>query len=365
MPTIVSFADFLAATRDVKVTPNDQLLNEATKNTYFVAQMLKGKDLAKRFRGGTKLIEKIQGADGGSFGFYSPSDEQSPTQTPTLKTVEVNWGFAKTDYTYTDEEVELNSGDAQAYIDLKASFEQNRAVDLLNGMEEALWAAPNSDTMESVSADPKVAYSFPCFVTRNGGVPSSSNGGIASGSTAWTTLATINPTTETWYKNKFKSYVAATPDDLDAGLIASFDDLVLQVQFETPDGLKKYSENESLQKMQIATSRDGINFFKARLRALNDRMEMLRDPAIPGVQYNGIPLKYVAELDNAGWTTSQPDYYFLNLNFIFPFFHSKWFLKEVMTDGGVRQPTSHTNYQFTWYNNFCRSRRRQGRIYAA
>lgn len=365
MPSLVTFADFLAGTRDIKVTSKQTLLNEATKNTYFLDQMVGGKGVAKVFRGGTKLVEKIQGENAGTFGSYSPNDEESPSQTDTLKTIEVNWSFNRAYYVFTEEETSLNAGDPNAYIDLKKSYEQGCMVDAVNGMEEQLWATPNSDTMESVSASPKVPYSIPCYVTRDGLEPSTTNGGIVSGSSTWTTIATINPANDTWYKNKFKSYDSANLDDGDDGLIGAFDDIVLQVKFEMPDGLRKYSETESLRKMQIATSRDGINVYKARLRQLNDQMSMLRDPAIPGVQYQGIPIKYVAELDSAGWTDGQPDYFFLNLNFFFPFYHSDWYMREKMTDGGSRQPNTYTVWKFIWWNLICRSRRRQGRVFAA
>lgn len=360
--SIVNHADFLAATRDVRMVPKEVLLNEVTKNTYFFfSSMMKGAE--KRFKGGTKLVDKIQGESPGTFSFYSPNDEFSPEQVDTLKPIEVNWAFAQSHYVLIKETASLNQGDPNAYLDYVKSLEQGCVVDTVNGMEEALWATPNFNTMETSSADPRVAYSILCFVTKDGEMPSSTNGGVAE-TTDWTTLESLDVTSNNWFKNKFGTYSLTTPDDPDDGLINAFDDMILQVKFEVPDALRKWSEDEGLQKFVICTNRDGITYYKARLRQVNDRMEMLRDPAIPGVQYQGIPLKYVSQLDSV-FTASQPEYLFLNMNFLCPWFHTSMYMDEVITNGGAKQPNSTVVYKFTWYNLLCRSRRRQGRLYGA
>lgn len=360
--SLVNHRDFLEATRDQRVVSKDVLLNETTKNNYFFfSQMMKRSE--KKFKGGTKLVDKIQGESNGSFSFYSPNDEFAPQQIDTLKTIEVNWAFAQSHYVLIKETAVLNAGDPIAYLDYVKSLEQSCVVDTIDGLEEALWDTPDSATMESSSADPRVSYSLLCYNTRDGLAPSSTNGGVTGAD--WTTLQNLAPSTESWYRNKFKSYNAATPDDPDSGLISSFDDIVLQTKFEMPDALRKYGQDDDLKKHCITTSRDGITFYKARLRALNDRMEMLRDPAINGPQFNGVPLIYVAELDNQGWTDNQPDYLFWNFNYLIPWFHTDMYLDEVITDGGSKQPNSTVIYKFTWYNLICRSRRRQGRVFAA
>jgi hypothetical protein len=359
---LLNHADFLAATRDTRVVDQSTLLNEATKNTYFFfSRMMKSNE--KKFRGGTKLVDRIQGDEAGTFSFYSPNDEFSPTQVDTLKSIEVNWAFAQSHYVLIKETAALNQGDSNAYLDYIKSLEQGCVVDTVNGLEEALWATPATATMESTAADPVNPYSLLCFNTRDGLAPSSTNGGVTGSD--WTTLQQLNPSNETWYRNKFKSYTAATPDDPDAGLIASMDDIVLQTRFEMPDALNKYTESDSLQKHCITTSRDGIVFYKARLRALNDRMEQLRDPAINGPQFNGVPLIYVSELDNQGWTDNQPDYLFWNFNWLSPFFHTDMYMDEKIADGGSKQPNSTVVFKFSWMNLICRSRRRQGRVFAA
>jgi len=361
MAGILSHADFLKATRDVRMVPKETLLNETTKNTYFFfSKMMKGAE--DSFRGGTKLVDKIQGSAAGTFSFYNPNDEFSPSQNDTLVPIEVNWAFGESHYVIIRETAALNSGDPNAYLDYVKSLEQACVVDTVNGMEEALWAGPNPDTMESSTATTREAYSIPCFVTRDGLEPS---GSIDNATDPWSTIETVDPSNDTWFKNKFGTYTASDPTHAVTGLIPAFDDIVLQTQFETPDPLTKYSESESAQKNVIVTNRDGIVAYKKALRAVNDRMDSLQDPQIRGPQYEGVPLKYVAECDNLGWTDDKPDYLFLNLNYLKPFFHTGMYMDEVITDGGSKQPNSTVVYKFTWYNLLCRSRRRQGRIYSS
>ena len=114
MPAInTSFADFLAATPDLKFTSPDTLHNEARLRTYFLDKMLRGRGKDKVFKGGTKIKEQILAATNNNASFYSPNDVFSPSQGDTLKTVEVGWAFFKTDYSYTEETTTLNAGDPE------------------------------------------------------------------------------------------------------------------------------------------------------------------------------------------------------------------------------------------------------------
>lgn len=364
MSSLPSFSDFLIATRDQKFTKKDTLLNEATKQNYFLSRMLKGQDVTKVFKGGDLIKEQINAADAGTFSFYGPGMKFSPTQRNTLKEVSVPWAYAQAHVVYTDEETTLNEGDPDRFLNLKKAYEQTCMVDTINGIEKNLWASPNSDTMENAGAEVKQAYSIPTFVTRDGAVPSAGNGGIAAGSGAWSTIETVPVATNDWFKNAVGTYDVSDLASDGNVLLSEFDRMVNQVQFKMPSALEKWSESDDLKKMVIPTSNDGTVVYKAALRAANDRMDMLKDPAIMGPQFQGIPVEYVSELDNAGWTVGQPDYFFLNLEYLSPFFHNSWYMKDRMKDGGATQPTTNVMYKFTWYNLFCRSRRRQGRLSA-
>lgn len=363
----VNIPDFLRLTREKRKLGRDKLLNEASLHTYFcLSKLFMGsKD---RFKGGAKIVDFVQANTNGNARFYNPLGSFSPSTREKTVKITVPWSFMVSDYTLVNEAVSLNGGDEDAFVDLVMAEEQACLVDNLNKLEQSLWALPNADTMETAVTGEENAqepYSLLCFVTRDGLVPSSGNGGIATGSSAWTTLQTVNPTTQTWFRNQTDTYTAASFTDGTAGIVPAFDRMIQSVGFEMPGPLSRYAENTAAQKQVIATNADGVPMYQQALRALNDRMAQLNDPTISGPQYNGVPLKYVSELDNAGWTADQPDYLWLNFNVINPWVHTENYLREQVEEGGVTHPNKTVVYKFTWANILLRSRRRLGRINAA
>lgn len=355
-------ADFLAATREMRITSGDMLINEATKNDYFFyhRMMKAAKDNRK---GGEKLVDFILGADSGNFEFYDPNDEFSPTTRDVTDQVTVPWAFAKTDWAVTDEEAKLNEGDSTRFFKFVTAKTAAALTAKVNGMEEALWATPNVATMEN-SSSTQNAFSIPAFVTRDGLAPSSTNGGVAN-STDWTTVETLNPTNKTYWRNATATYTAADKPDLFEGIVAGFDALYDDTKFMAPDPLLPYQQDERRQQQVIATSSEGNQLFKQCLRSLSDSMADFRDPAVNGPQYAGVPVVRVAQLDNAGWTAGSPDYFFLNLAYLKPCFHESSIMREEVNRGGANHPNKTVVHYFTYYNLFCLSRRRQGRLSAA
>lgn len=368
MSSFPSFHDFNVATRDVRVVDDKMIHNEATKNTYLMGRLLDGLDLKKQIRGGKRLVDHIDTGTGNTYGPYSPGQEENPTGTDSLKEIAVLWSFNRAWYTYDEEEEDANDGDPARYINLKKAYEARCLVDVLNGQENQLLALPNYERME-LGQKPRQPYSLLALVTRDGEVPSSTNGGVASGSSDWSTLMTLNPTVEDYWKNKFDTYDASALDDPDDGLVTKFGKVIRSAQFEMPTALRRYSnaqdDTKSMRKQLIITSNDGIAVYEARMRGLNDRMRVINDPHIAGPQYMGIPIDYVSTLDDLGWTTGQPDYIGFNFNYMYPCFHAKWFLTQKITDGGSRQPNRHVAWKFITWNLFMNSRRRQWRLSAA
>jgi len=367
--SLPTFHDFNIATREVKITSATSIINEATKKTYFLSRMLEGRDIKKLMKGGKKLVHHVQSGTGSTYGAYYPGEEESPTTTDNLVQLEVPWTFNRAWYAYDDEETELNDGNVERFVDLKKSYELSCAVDIMGGMEDQLLATPDKTLMEDRTAASRrfTPLSLLAMNTRDGLAPSSTNGGVVSGSGNWTTLQTVNPSTDTWFKNANATYTAAQLDDLDNGLVTSFKKATLRTAFEMPTAIRRYSDsvNQSMRKQMILTSEDGITTYESRLRGLNDRMRSLEDPSINGSQYQGVPIEYVSTLDDQGWTAGQPDYLLYNFNYIYPIFHSTLFMKEKAVDGGAKQPNRHVVYKFVVWQLFCESRRRQCRISAA
>lgn len=363
MPSLVTFSDFLLATDEKVITPSGKILNEAVKNTYCLRDATKGRDDSEVFQGGSKLTDRIQLEDNGSFMFYEPNDEFNPTTVQVLTKISVNWRFAKSDYSFTDEEIILNEGDVDAqYKKLKKSYEQSAATAMFNGMEDAIWAFPSASSMEADAG--KVAYSIPAFIDEIG---------TDHHWPGFTTIMTVDPATESRWRNKISRYNSADKFNQSTGIIAAMDTMFLEVQFESPDQSSEYFENDRLNRMKILTNLDGQVTYKQALRQQNDRLVSAQDPAYNAPVYAGIPVKYISTLNTAlldqsvasttpaAWASGSPRYYFINFEYLYPVYNSKRYMTNIgPIPGGPKQPFSHVVYKNTYYNWFCRSRQRQG-----
>jgi len=365
MPSLVTFSDFLFATNEKVITPSGEILNDAVKNTYILKTALRGLGDDEILQGGSKLTDRIMLEDNGSFQFYEPNQEFNPTSVQVLTKISVNWRFAKSDYSFADEEILLNEGgDEVVFKKLKKSYEQSSYTSMFNGMEDACWAFPSASSMEADAG--KVAYSIPAFIDELG----------ASSNYRWpgfTTIMTVDPTAESRWRNQISRYNSLTPYDQDDGIIGAFDDQWLRVMFESPETASEYFENDRLNKMKILTNRNGVTMYKKALRALNDRTVAPQDPAYNEPVYSGVPVRYISTLDTAlldqtvasttpaVWADGSPRYYFVNFNYLHPIYHTKRYMKTIgPIPGGPKQPFSHVVYKNTYYNWFLRSRQRQG-----
>lgn len=362
----INIGDFLTATRETRLGNKKRILDEATKRNYFfLSRMFKNAE--EKFKGGDKLVDHIRGETLGNASTYNPTQRFNVTVRDTLTPISVYWAFVQSHYPIMDEAAKLNAGNPEAFVDYVMNLEQGCVTDTCNKLEELLWATPNSATMEAASTgdEPRDPYSFLAFITRDGLAPSSTNGGVIGSD--WTTLETVNVASKPWFKNQTGSYSAANPAaaDSDDGLIPQMDRMAENVAYESPEPLKTYADSDSLQKQVIVTNTDGVVLYRRCLRAVNDQMARLEDPSIKGPQHNGVPIKKVAQLDEVGWTSNQPDFLFLNLGEMYPFFHPDKHMDETITPPSHDHPNKHVVWKWNWMNVVCRSRRRQGRLYAA
>lgn len=366
MPGLVTYADFLKATKVAKITSMQDILNEAVLNTYLLAEMLKGRGEEEVVRAGQSIKDTIQLSEAGTFEFYSPNPEFNPTDDDTLTDVGVGWRFSKTHYGFSDETIRLNYGTSEdVYVDLKHKYEQSAKIDMMNGTERALWAVPVSGTMETGTGDAPPFFSIPAFVNE-------------SSAFLWpgfTTIETVNPTTEERWRNQLSTYDSNNIADEDNGILAAFDEMFLKVLFEAPDNDEQYWENDRLRQMKIFTNRDGHKKYKRLLRGGNDRFISPQDAAYNQPKYSGIPVRYIAQLDTAAleisgstatgaaYPTGKPRFFWLNLRYLFPIYHTEGYMEMVgPVPGGINMPFSHAVYYRNWMNLFCRSRQRQGII---
>lgn len=363
MPSLASFNAFTRATGVKVATAPDKIVNDATKNTYMLSRMLKGRDAAQSVQSGQKIVDRIQLTDSGTAEFYHPNDDMDIQNVDNLVSIEVDWRFIADHYSYTEQEVTLNSGDPQTYYkNLLKSKRQACHTSLYNKMEDALWAAPSNAGMES--SDGKVPYSIPAFITKDGLAP-----------TGFTTLEGLNPTTESGWRNQTETYDHTNPTDTTSGLVRAMDRMWHKVRFISPaaGGGNQYFESDMLQKMAIFTNLDGITLLQTLTRDANDRLTPANNLGwVAGnIAYAGLPIEYISTLDTAlvdngsAIPSGQPFYYYVNLNYLYPIFHTEKYMTEKDPMQHPRQPFSYVVWKTTYYNIFMQSRRRQGLISAA
>lgn len=360
--------DVMLATRDKRVVTPDQLNNEATKTRYFfLSRMWRAEE--RKYKGGDMLVDFIQGEEGDA-DYYNPKSSFSVTARNTLTQVSVPWAFMQGHYPIVNEHAKLNKGDTDAFVDEVMAQEQACMVACVNKMEDSLLGLPNYDLMEAASiADHlyRMPYSVPSLVTRDGGVPSSSNGGLSSGSSAWTTLQRVASVSSlTWYQNQYGTYDAADVLDDEDGLLPEFDEAEDELNYELPDLLSAHgNKSTSFNTFACLTNTDGLKMYKRVCRATHDRSNDLSNPAVPGPNFRGIPVKSFPALNNLGWTAGQPDYIWLDLSLIVPYYQTDNFFKETITPPSHEHPNKSVVWKFTWHNNLFRSRRHMRRTSAA
>lgn len=353
MPSITAFNNFVLSTGNKLRTSPDEIVNDAVKNTYLISRMLKGAGNADAVQSGLKIIDRIMLTDAGTALFYNPNEDLNIQNVDTLRSVEVSWRFMANHFAYTEQEVNLNSGDAQTYYkNLLKVKRQQTVTDTFNFTEDALWATPSNANMEAATGT--TPYSIRAFITEDGLAPA-----------GFTTVMGLNPTTETRWRNQVEAY---DPTDLlnpDTGLVNAFDTLFMKCRFKAPRP-GEYFEDDSFQKMMIATNRDGRAIYLRLTRDSNDRL-VGNDLGAQqtGLAYAGLPIEYIAALDDVSYATGSPRFFFINLAYLKPIWHSQEYMKEKEPMHHPRQPFSWVVWTSTYYNLFCSSRRRQGIIVPA
>lgn len=367
MPALVTYSDFLKATKVAKITGTEEILNDAALNTYLFAEMMRGKGPEEIVQAGQSIKDTIQLSEAGTFEFYNPNPEFNPTDDDVLTDTSEAWRFSKVHYAYSDETIALNNGTSEdVYVNLKKQKEQSAKVDLWNGIERALCAVPVAGTMESGTGDNPPFYSLSAFINEG-------TNGLWPG---FTTIMGVNATNEDRWRCRQVSYDSTNIASEDNGILAAMDDIFLQVKFEAPEDSSQYWENDRLRAMKILTNKDGHKKYKRLLRAGNDRFVSPQDPAYNNPTYSGIPVKYIATFDTAAleivanaatgaaWPVGKPRFMFANFQYLVPVFHAKGYMEQVgPVPGGITMPFSAAVYYRNWMNIFCRSRLRQGIVF--
>lgn len=337
MPAITTFNDFMTSTGPSYLTSADQVINEAVKNTYAFSRLLKGKSREQTIQGGTEIRDVIMFDDSRTYDHYQPNDTFVWRNPQVTDYVRAPWRFHIDHMSWTDAEVELNTGETAAstkvaYKRLKRIKEQRMWTSMLNGFEEDLWAVPSVTNMESDSG--KLPYSLPYFLTE---IAQNFGGALGVRGTAPYTASTntshtvmrISPFTENRWTNIVELYncrsTALTPvgpqwGDINttalststvynqgsttytpavSNLFNAMDLMFMRLKYEAPSTRQQYFENDNLNRQMILTSRQGVQNYRNALRLSNDTLVSYQDASYSSPAYAGIDVTYCSDLDTA------------------------------------------------------------------
>jgi hypothetical protein len=388
-----NFTDFVSNTGPAIVSGPEQLINEAVKNTYIFGRFLKGRDMAQVIQAGKKIEDRIMFDDASTYQHYKPNDTFSWSNPQVEDEISVNWRFSVDHMSWTDQQIELNIGGGLSrsalrgkYKDEKRKIEQRMWTSMFNGMEEDLWANPHGTAQyaEMEGDNGETPYSIPAFINEDT---------VTYHPHDWTNVATVDPATESKWRNQVERYATAVYDDTDYGVFAAFDKMFLKCRFRPPQERTEFFEewNKQVDRQFIACSRWGMNVYQRLLRESNDTLVSKQDAAYTQPRYGGIPLEYVAELDTAAlylksevayaedsselsgdagddWAGADgsedwcrgPRYYWINGNYIKPIFHTSRYMMQHSPMRPSDQPFTTIVPVDTWWNLFPCSRQRHG-----
>ena len=407
-----TFNDFMTATGPAIYTGPEQVVNEAVRQNYLLRRFLRGKEGTSVIQGGSKIKDMIMLDEDSTFQYYQPNETFTWRNPDILTEWAIDWRFAVDHMAWTDQEVELNSGGGlsrggrfQVYKDLKRSKEQRLYTSFLNGIEDALFAVPNTNTMEAAAGTNPYSL-FAYFNQGEANLWGATDGGSNEHTNKFDTLQTIDPEVKTkWqiqesgYTNSSTTTAGLQIDDTNAGLLAAFDNMYYKVKFQAPPTQKEYFESDSLFRQVIMCSRLGINTYAAQRRASQNRFAApsMQDPAFLKPTYGGIEVEYVAgrdsaavypepltavgvgaaadrhdnaavthfgtpALETASTGATGPRYYWVNANYMNIVFHSSRYMVRHDVMRHPIQPFTSIQPIDCWYNLVSKSRNRQGLV---
>lgn len=118
-----------------------------------------------------------------------------------LSQLRVDWVHARTQWSYDVREPSMNRGESKI-VDVVRARETAAMIKLADKLEAAAWSVPSASNR-------KTPYGIPYYVVYN-----STDGHEGLAPTGFTTVANINPTNNTKWRNYSATYVNVTYDDI-------------------------------------------------------------------------------------------------------------------------------------------------------
>lgn len=355
------FADLLATTNanSLKNTSESGILSEVQNQTYLTSAFMKGKSAADVVKAGKDIRAYSQFAAGTQSEFYLPGATFNNSVEDIDSTLIYYFRYLHDAFVYTKHEIEHNSSSSDEFgintrlIDIMKSKRQGMKISTFNTIEASWWTTPALATMET-AATANRPYSIRTWITEDGLAPST-----------FTTIGNINPSTQSLWRNQVSNYTAGS---IDTTLISAFDEMWKKVDFEAPPTMQAYLNDTKLSKFLIPTDINGSKIYQRLTRQSNNHLiGSGKDVgAYSGdLPYNGIPVKYVKQMDAIGYSSTQPRYFWINTEFLYPVWHTSAYFQEEEPMTSQTAPYTYVVHSDTWYQLICKSRQRQGIIVPA
>ena len=410
--TLDTFVDVFLATSQAILTGPTALITEAQKRRTLLRMILNANEFKTMLQGGDTITDQIMFGENKTYAAYNPLQPKTPNFSNNLTEISVAWAFADASVSFSKHEKGINGiNDYNATVrafkfkDVIYAKWANLFINVNNGMERELFAVPNSATMETVAGGgTRVPLSIFCTITEFGAVfaDQKPKGLMPPG---FTTVQSVSSTTQPLWSNPVQTYLTSGP--IDTNDVAG-----------TPKTLRRWDGFGAMSKMYDrlyfeelairpeygeASDPEGFIFCSLRGKALweNNTAQannyLRNGPSNPayayagdGLNYNGVPIKYVEQMDFAGvWRDAEPGttfcgefdvstdedggalgnpqfegprYVWIVPKYFKAIMHREHFLEGERPPANVYQPYERVVYFDCWHQYFNRSRQRAGGV---
>lgn len=308
----------------------------STITKYFAAKRLLRKKRAG-FSSGTELEFNLMLNGQGNSRHVGMFSQDQIAIADSLKVGKVPWKHLTGGYGYDEREMAMNRNPGRI-TDLIATRQYGSRVDDIKTFETDFWSKPDSAT------DSLTPFGIAYWCVYNG------TDGFTGGAPFGSTVANINPSTITAWKNYAFTYTAVTKADL----IAKWKKSVYDTDFEAPvEGIASYDDDaERTWCTTYNVTRDLETLYEQQ----NDNLGLDVAPGIGAVTFNRNKVVAVPKLDTLPAAGSEPIYGIPWGVFRTVFLKGYW----EKTTGPVRKAGSHLLWEIftdTTYNFTCYDRR--------
>lgn len=420
--TLDTFVDVFLGTSQAILTGPKRLLHEAQRRATLLKLIMNSHEFDTMLQGGDQITDQVIFQVDRTYGAYNPLTPKTPRLANHLTEIKVDWAFSDAHVSFSKHEKGINGINdfrreirAMKFKDVIEAKWTNLFVDINNGMDRELLAVPSATTMETVTA-PTTRQPISIFATiHEFGATAAQTKPTATVPPGFTTVQTINPTTQPLWRNPVEYYAAAGPTSVatDTNEVAPTDNTITTVYRNRWDGFQAFSRMYHRLKYEelairpeygesaepegfIFASLRGVSLYETNTAASNNYLR--HGPNEPGygyfgtgLVYNGVPVKYVEGLDFAGvWkdgagtgfagefdvsvdedgnALGNPEFEGPRFVWIVPKYfkkimHREHFLEEERPPASKFEPYERTVYFDCWHQTFNRSRQRAGGVVA-